>query len=161
MRQEVVAVEPAAPLRQLLNRKLARADHRLSRPRRDTASSTTCPWPTTSPTWSSRARLSRPPQGHGGDAGLAEMERVCRPGGCVVIVWPNNVGWLAAHGYRYRSFAGEMVVEFASHDEAVELAEIFYPSAAAEVRRRGAGGFRIEVLGVNPPRDLAFKDITR
>ena len=46
-----------------------------------------------------------PGRGHGGDAGLAEMERVCRPGGSVVIVWPNNVHWLSAHGYRYESFA--------------------------------------------------------
>ena len=62
-----------------------------------------------------------PTAGHGGDAGLAEMERVCRPGGTVVIVWPNHLDWLASHGYRYVSFEGEMFVEFASHAEAVEL----------------------------------------
>ena len=72
-----------------------------------------------------------PAPGHGGDAGLAEMERVCRPGGCVAIIWPNNIGWLAARGYRYVTFAGPMSVEFASHREAVELAEIFYPHAVA------------------------------
>ena len=70
------------------------------------------------------------------------MERVCRPGGCVVIVWPNHLDWLARHGYRHVSFAGEMFVEFASHQEAVELTEIFYPRAVAEVRRRRRGGFR-------------------
>ena len=98
-----------------------------------------------------------PAPGHGGEVGLAAMERVCRPGGCVVIVWPNNVDWLAAHGYRYASFAGEMVVEFASLEEAVELTEVFYPDAVAEVRRRGSRQVPYEVLGVNPPRDLAFK----
>ena len=50
-----------------------------------------------------------------------------------------------------------MFVEFASLEEAVELTEIFYPSAVAEVRRRGARRVPYELLGVNPPRDLAFK----
>ncbi len=101
-----------------------------------------------------------PAPGHGGEAGLAEMERVCRPGGCVVIVWPNEVPWLAAHGYRYVSFGdGEMFVEFASHEEAAELTEIFYPSGAEEVRRRGWQTGSLRVLGINPPRDLAFKVI--
>jgi ubiquinone/menaquinone biosynthesis C-methylase UbiE len=102
-----------------------------------------------------------PVPGHGGEAGLAEMERVCRPGGCVVVVWPNNVDWLTAHGYRYASFAGEMFVEFASPEEAAELTEVFYPSAVTEVRRLGARQVPYEVLGINPPRDLAFKEMAR
>ena len=52
-----------------------------------------------------------------------------------------------------------MAVEFASHREAVELAEIFFPRAAAEVRGRGRRKVPFEVLGINPPRDLAFKVI--
>ena len=50
-----------------------------------------------------------------------------------------------------------MSVEFGSHREAVELAQIFYPTAAGEVRRRGWRRVPFEVLGSNPPRDLAFK----
>jgi SAM-dependent methyltransferase len=98
-----------------------------------------------------------PAAGHGGDAGLAEMERVCRPGGCVAIIWPNHLDWLTARHYQYASFPGPMAVEFASHREAVELAEIFFPRAAAEVRGRGRAKVPFEVLGINPPRDLAFK----
>ena len=75
----------------------------------------------------------------------------------MVIVWPNHVDWLAAHGYRYASFAGEMFVEFASYEEAAELTEIFYPSAVAEVRRLGQRRVPYELLGINPPRDIAFK----
>jgi SAM-dependent methyltransferase len=100
-----------------------------------------------------------PAPGHGGETGLAEMERVCRPGGCVVIVWPNKVRWLADHGYRYMSFDGEMFVEFANQAEAAELTEIFYPAGVAEVRRRGLRRVPYDVLGINPPCDLAFKVI--
>jgi hypothetical protein len=89
------------------------------------------------------------------------MERACRPGGCVAIVWPNNIDWLAAHDYQYASFAGPMTVDFASHREAVELAEIFYPHAIREVRRRGSSRVPYEVLGINPPRDVAFKIMAR
>jgi hypothetical protein len=85
---------------------------------------------------------------------------VCRPAGCVVIIWPNHLDWLAARGYRHVSFPGPMSLEFGSYPEAVELAEIFYPDATDEIRRRGSSTVPFEVLGVNPPRDLAFKVLT-
>jgi hypothetical protein len=50
-----------------------------------------------------------------------------------------------------------MSVRFGSEREAAELAEIFYPHAAAEIRRRGSAEVPFEVLGINPPRDLAFR----
>jgi hypothetical protein len=87
------------------------------------------------------------------------MERVCAAGGKVVVVWPNHPEWLAEHGYTYVSFPGEMCMEFASLEEAVELLEIFYPHAVAEVRRRGDPRVPYDLLGVNPPRDLAYKEI--
>jgi len=85
------------------------------------------------------------------------MERVCRPGGCVAIIWPNNLRWLTARGYRYVSFPGPMSVEFGSRAEAAELTGIFYPRAAEHVRRQGLQTVPFEVIGINPPRDLAFK----
>jgi SAM-dependent methyltransferase len=158
--REVVAIEPAAPLREILNRKLASAGrtHRAhvthgffdELPVTDDCADVVV-----------ACSAFTPVPGHGGESGLAEMERACRPGGCVVIVWPNEVRWLAAHGYQYVRFDGEMFVEFASHEEAAEVIEIFYPSALAEVRRRGWRRVPYDVLGTNPPRDLAFKAIAR
>jgi SAM-dependent methyltransferase len=153
--REVVAVEPAAPLRELLSRKLSRADHG-GRVQVTHGFFDDLPVDDDSADLVVACSALTPAGGHGGDAGLAEMERVCRPGGSVVIVWPNNVGWLAAHGYRYASFDGEMFVEFASLEEAAELTEIFYPGAVADVRRLGARQVPYELLGINPPRDLAF-----
>jgi len=158
--REVVAIEPAAQLRQILKRKLAKADH-------GCRAQVTDGFFDHLPVASGSADLVvacsalTAASGHGGEAGLSEMERVCRPGGLVAIVWPNSLDWLAAHDYQYASFAGPMSVEFASHREAVELAEIFYPHAIAEVRRRGRRRVPYEVLGINPPRDLAFKVVAR
>jgi SAM-dependent methyltransferase len=154
--REVVAIEPAASLREMLNRRLVRADQGdralvthgffddLSLPSNWADLVVAC-------------SAFTPEAGHGGEAGLAEMERVCTTDGLVVIVWPNNVPWLAARGYRYVSFAGEMFVEFASREEAAELIEIFYPGAAAEARRGDRRRISYEALGINPPRDVAFK----
>jgi len=158
--QELVAIEPAAGLRTILERKLAEADHGC-RARVTQGFFDDLPVASESADLVVACSVLTPAPGHGGDVGLAEMERVCRPGGCVAIIWPNNIGWLAARGYRYESFAGPMSVEFASHREAVELAEVFYPHAVAEVRRRGSRQVPYEVLGINPPRDLAFKVISR
>jgi SAM-dependent methyltransferase len=158
--REVVAVEPALPLRRILRRKLAAADSDrrvtvvpgffddLPVPRDFADLVIACSAFTSSPA-------------HGGEAGLSEMERVCRTGGCVVIVWPNDVDWLLSRGYRHVSFDGPMSVQFTSNREAVELAEVFYPGAVGAIRRDGLLRVPFEVLGINPPRDLAYKTLTR
>ena len=154
--REIVAVEPAPPLREILARKLRRAEHG-DRVRVTAGFFDDLPLPDN---WSDlvvACSAFTPEPGRGGDAGLAEMERVCKPGGRVAIVWPNNVSWLEVRGYRYVSFGGEVFVEFASAEDAAELAEIFYPGAAPEIRRQGQQRVSFDLLGINPPRDVAFK----
>jgi SAM-dependent methyltransferase len=158
--RRVVAVEPATPLRQILRRKLAAADHG-DRARVAHGFFDQLPLPDDYADLVVACSAFTPAPAHGGEAGLAEMERVCRPGGRVAIIWPNHLDWLAARGYQYVSFPGPMSMEFGSYQEAVELARIFYPEAAEEVRRRGRRTVPFEVLGINPPRDLAFKVLAR
>jgi SAM-dependent methyltransferase len=154
--QHVAAVEPAPPLRQILRRKIAAAGC-LDRVRLMHGYFDQLPLPDDFATLVVSCSAFTPAPEHGGEAGLAEMERVCKPGGCVAIIWPNHLDWLAARGYRYLSFPGPMYMEFSSQHEAAELTEIFYPQAAGEVRRQGWRRVPFEVLGVNPPRDLAYK----
>ncbi len=158
--RRVVAVEPALPLRRILRRKIAAAGC-LERVRLVHGYFDELPLPDDFATLVVSCSAFTPSPAHGGETGLSEMERVCRPDGCVAIVWPNNLDWLAARGYRYLSFPGPMAVECGSHHEAVELAEIFYPQAADEVRRKGWRRIPFDVLDINPPRDLAYKVLAR
>ena len=158
--RRVVAVEPARPLREILTRKLAAAGHG-GRVRVTPGFFDQLPLPDDAADLVVACSAFTPAAGHGGQAGLAEMERACRPGGRVVIIWPNQIDWLTARGYQYVCFPGPMSVEFGSYAEAVELTGIFYPKAAGEVRRRGLRTVPFEVLGINPPCDLVFKVLPR
>lgn len=91
------------------------------------------------------------------DGCLRELERVCRPAGIVVAVWPHTPDWLCSHGYRRVEFPGPMAHEFASPAEALELARVFYPDRADAVAALGSASIPYEVLGINAPRDLAWK----
>jgi SAM-dependent methyltransferase len=150
---ELIAVEPAGPLRRLLEDALR--EHGLVGVRTENGFFDDLP---VSDGWADVVvSLSAFTARSGGDAGLTEMERVAAPGGLLVLVWPSDVPWLEARGFEYVSFPGEMFVEFASVDEAVELARIFYPHATGEIARRARSRVPYEVLGMNPPRDLAWK----
>jgi hypothetical protein len=50
-------------------------------------------------------------------------------------------------------------MDFASLTEAVDIAAIFYPHAVAEIQARGERCVPYDILGVNPPRDLAYKTV--
>lgn len=153
---QLTAIEPAQPLRERLRGKLppTAANIQIIGGFFDTL-----PLPDRSAELVVACSALTPEPAHGGERGLAEMERVCTPGGMVVIVWPNDPDWLVARGYRVLSFPGPMTMDFASLTEAVEMATIFYPQAVAEVRHRGERQVPFDILGVNPPRDLAYKTL--
>jgi SAM-dependent methyltransferase len=154
----LIAVEPAARLRIFLAKKLA---HQASGARLHVTAGFFDSLPVSDGSADLVISCSAltPEPVHGGDAGLAEMERACAAGGQVVVVWPNHPEWLAEHGYTYESFPGEMTMEFANLAEAEELAAIFYPEAVQQIRRRGKRRVPYKMLGINPPRDLAYKEI--
>ncbi len=152
--ERYLATEPAAPLREILRRKLAARGlghvevregffDRLPAPDCSADLVVSCSAFTVDPA-------------HGGERGLAEFLRVVRPGGLVTMVWPDDSDWLAARGFQHVTVPGGMAVRFASAEEAVELARVFYPDAAALIERRGSAEVPFDVLGINAPRDLCF-----
>ena len=150
----LLAVEPAAPMRAILSAKLAARS--VGNVRVAAGFLEDIPAADASADLVIACSAFTRRAGHGGEAGLAEMRRVCRPGGLVVVVWPDDAEWLRERGFDRVSFEGEMAVEFGSSREAVELARIFYPDAAAEVERRGDRLVPYDVLGVPAPRDLCW-----
>ena len=163
---ELTAIEPAAPLREVLARKLDRrvaieaaSGHQPAQVRVIGGFLDALPVADQSAELVVACSVLTPEPSHGGDRGLGEMERVCSAQGMVAIIWPNHPEWLSAHGYRYLSFPGEMTMDFASIAEAIDLSQIFYPQAVDAIRRRGDRHVPYEMLGVNPPRDLAYKTI--
>ena len=162
---QLTAVEPATPLRERLSARLASSPSPSGggqgggRVRIISGFFDALPFPHQSAELVTACSALTPEPAQGGDPGLAEMERVCAAGGMVVIVWPNHPEWLARHGYSYVSFPGPMTMDFASLTEAVQMAKIFYPHAVAEIQARGERQVPYDILGVNPPRDLAFKRI--
>jgi len=153
----VLAVEPASQLRAILQRRLVAGGH--------DNTALTAGYFDSIPAEDGAAELViacsalTANAAHGGDPGLAEMERVCAPGGKVVIVWPTRPDWLAGHGYHHLAFEGPMAMHFGSLDEAIELASIFFPHAVDDITAKGSPDVSYEMLGNNPPRDIAWKDI--
>ena len=152
---QLLAVEPAGPLRAILARRLEAAGYPHAHPVRGFFDKIPAPngWADLVVACSALTPDTR----HGGDAGLRELERCCCPGGLIAIVLPRHLDWLAARGFTHVSFPGDMVMQFTSPEEALELARIFYPDAAAEVRRRAASAVPYDVVAAWPPRGIAYK----
>jgi SAM-dependent methyltransferase len=152
---QLTAVEPAAPLREILRERLrqAGAEHAsvvpgffddLPAPERSHDLVISCSAFTV-------GVLDDP------DGVLDVMESRCAPGGLLVLVWPSDVSWLCARGFQHIAFAGPMIAEYESPEEALALARIFYPGAAATIARLGSRFVDYATLGLNAPRDLCWK----
>lgn len=97
---------------------------------------------------------------HGGAVAIEEAERIVRPGGQVVIIWPPDQRWLRARGYDYVRVRGEGQVHFRDVAEASRLCERYYSSAAARwVRDHASADVPYRVLRVSPPNDVCIRRI--
>jgi hypothetical protein len=56
-------------------------------------------------------------------------------------------------------FPGDIRVDFGTPEEALEMASIFYPHAHDELENRRSACVSYEVLGINPPCDIALKKV--
>jgi SAM-dependent methyltransferase len=99
----------------------------------------------------------------GGEAGLAEMRRITKQGGRMVLIWPRreDYDWLAEHGFSHVNLPvkHEMLVHFRSLRSAVHCARLFYGRNKAVVRyilKRRRPVVPFSVLGLNPPSDYCW-----
>lgn len=102
----------------------------------------------------------------GGEPGLAELKRVTRPGGKIVLIWPRiqDYYWLGTHGFTYVALPlqQEMQVRFRSLKSALKCAHRFYGHNEAVVRylrSRRSPEVPFSVLGINPPCDYCWLEV--
>ena len=103
---------------------------------------------------------SNPPWG--GDCAIAEGERIVRPGGDLVVIWPDQPEWFLARGFTYMALPGHAEMHFRDVASAARICADFYSEEAAQwVRDNHARVVPFAVLGVSPPSDACFKRVVK
>src|SRR5437588_4083214 len=151
--RRVYAVEPSPGLLRILRHKVrGRSDADRIMPRRGSFSK--LPLQDNSVDTALACSAFSAESAQGGEPGLAEMRRVTKPGGKIVIIWPRiqDRAWLAAHNFHYVTLPGaqEMVVHFRSLENALRCARRFYAHNERVVRyllERGQPEVPYSVLG--------------
>jgi SAM-dependent methyltransferase len=88
---------------------------------------------------------------HGGQRALAEAERIVRPAGTIVVIWPDSPEWLLARGYSLVTTTTDRIVRFADAAAAERICRDFYGAKAARwVRDNGVSEVPFDVLGRSP-----------
>src|SRR5581483_10534335 len=142
--QRVIAVDAIPPLLQRLDRKVR--DQELDDGSVDVA--VACSSLTSTPPW-------------GGDSAVAEAERVVKPGGDLVVIWPDRPEWFCERGFTYMALPGNAEMHFRDVASAARLCAAFYSEEAAQwVRDNDARVVPFAVLGVSPPSDACFKRVS-
>ncbi|MEO7018540.1 MAG: class I SAM-dependent methyltransferase [Ktedonobacteraceae bacterium] len=103
----------------------------------------------------------------GGESGLAELRRVTRTGGTIVVIWPRlqDRAWLSERGFRYVALPceQEMVISFASWQSAWRCVQRFYggkPEALHYLLHAHEPSIPFAVLGFNAPCDYCWLQVT-
>ncbi len=158
--EKVYAVEPSPGLLRILQRKLDATQDQIV-PLRGRFDALPLPSESVDLAISCSAFTADPTQG--GEAGLAELQRVTRSGGKVVVIWPRaqDYHWLAEHGFNYVALPceQEMCLHFRSLSSALRCAQHFYghnPQVARFIEQEHRANVPFSILGINPPCDYCW-----
>ena len=158
--EKVYAVEPSPGLLRILQSKLS-STHDQIIPLQGRFDTFPLPSKSVDLAISCSAFTADPTQG--GEAGLAELQRVTRSGGKVVIIWPRtqDYNWLAEHGFSYVTLPceQEMYLHFRSLQSALRCARRFYahnPQVERFIERERSADVPFSILGINPPCDYCW-----
>ncbi len=104
----------------------------------------------------------------GGERGLAELTRVTRRGGRIVLIWPRpqDYAWLAARDFRYVALPVHpaMGVRYRSLESALHVARRFYARTGAAQERLLESRQPVlpyTLLGINPPHDYCWRPVDK
>ncbi len=165
--RHVYAVEPSPGLLRILQRKAAAhpAAARLT-PLRGRFDAIPLPDNTVDLTLACSAFTADPSAG--GDPGLAELRRVTRPGGRIVIIWPRpeDFDWLAARGFHYVALPipPDFGVCYRAFDVAWRVARRFYArnrTLISYLARVHTPTIPFALIGPNPPHDYCWLPVEK
>ena len=156
----VYAMDPAPPLLRLLARKLADAGLANVEPLRGAFQCV--PLPDDSVDAVVACSAFGPHEARGGQRGLAELRRVTRPGGRIVILWPEDPAWFVRQGFHYTILPGRLTNTFASLDDAWAVTTRFYGADAWRyLDATGCPELPFDTLGVKPPSDICWLTVRK
>jgi ubiquinone/menaquinone biosynthesis C-methylase UbiE len=165
--RKVYAVEPSPGLLHILQQKIAgQAEHCRIEPLQGQFDNLPLTDDCVDTALSCSAFTSDPAQG--GERGLTELQRVIKPGGKLVIIWPcvQDYDWLAVHGFHYVALPvyEDMLVHFRTLQSAMRCVRRFYAdnrNAIEYMLREGKPEIPFSILGINPPRDYCWLTVQK
>jgi ubiquinone/menaquinone biosynthesis C-methylase UbiE len=156
----VYAMDPALPLLRLLEGKLASAGLRNVELLRGVFRRVPLPDDSVDAVVSCSAFGLQ--EARGGQCGLNEFQRVTRPGGRIVIMWPEDPAWFVRHGFHYTALPGHLAITFSTLEDALVVAHRFYGAAAIHyLETTCRPELPFHVVGVKAPRDLCWLTVRK
>jgi ubiquinone/menaquinone biosynthesis C-methylase UbiE len=160
--RKIYAVEPSPGLLRILERKIAeQAQYSCIVPLHGSFDELPLADKSVDTALSCSAFTSDPAQG--GESGLAELRRVVKPGGKIVIIWPRlqDRDWFNERGFHYNAMPvhDEMRIRFRTWQSALRCARHFNAEnlkMIEYIQRERKPEIPFSILGLNPPCDYCW-----
>ncbi len=158
--RKVYAMDPAPPLLHLLESKLASTCQRNVEILRGAFQHVPLPDDSVDAVVSCSAFGSQ--EARGGMCGLKELLRVTRPGGRILIMWPEDPSWFLRRGFQHTALPGHLTITFPTLEDAWAVANRFYGAPAIRhLETTCRPELPFDALNVKAPRDLCWLTVRK